>query len=506
MTRLPVADRSEDRGVQTAVAPARRAGGVFPWRPSNARAQPVAWLVLLALQAGSPEPSTAPPEPELVAARGGRGGGGGGKTTDIKVSALDPDTVPADTALTIRVLGSGFTPGSQVSWALAGSPTTKVATTGPVSFVSSSELRAPVTVQEDAPLASYDVVVTAVGGKKGIGVEMLEVVAKLHLLPEPDWAVSSSASDVNDERVIVGSASDAADNIYALRWTPLDDSWTVEVLGVGSAAAINDDGYIVRRYYDTSARVWYCSVITRSGAEVDFGGAYIHGISNTGTLIGWIEPNGEYVAVAWRQLTPTTWGPPIVLPAAGGNEWGTGLNGISDNDDIAGYINRNGQEEWAVVWEYAGGQWNPPVLVDTELGGTAFAVNVHGASAGASWPCWDPNGGCPSQPSFWAAVGAPRQLLADPFYGAANGWVTALVHDMNNSNQIVGTARVPLGRRKAASHAVLWPSPASEEPVDLGAVVATWSSEAVAISDAGLVVGVSRMPNRNRHAVAWRLP
>ncbi|MDP2483000.1 MAG: hypothetical protein Q8W45_06940 [Candidatus Palauibacterales bacterium] len=476
--------------------------------------------IAAALQACGPDLPTVPAEEvELLAARGGGGGGGGGKTsTEIKISALDPDTVPADTVLIVRVLGSGFTAGSQVSWNLAGVPTSKVSTSGPVLFISSSELRAPVTIQPDAPLASYDVVVTAAGGKKGIGMELLEVVAKPIVLPVPDGTVRSRASDVNDSGVIVGTVIDAAGQQLAVRWTPLGDTWAVEVLGPGSAVAINDEGYIVRRAYDSVAERYDSWVVTPVGGEVYVGEVYVHSIANTGTLIGLAGPNGQRAPVVWRRVSATTWGPPMPLPAPTGHQWWE-ANAISDRDDIAGHsytdIHPDGTPsglEWAAVSSFSGGQWGPTVLVDTELGGAAMAMNIHGAIAGGSWPCseWDPARGCdPSRPVFWAGVGAPRQLLADPYYGVFTGPVTAMVNDMNNSDQIVGWSRVPMAQARKGTtntHAVVWLSPSASMPLDLGAAVGRWFTEAVAINDAGLAVGYGRQPTFKDQAMAWRIP
>lgn len=457
----------------------------------------------------TPEPPTAPLDGELAAARAA-GSGGGNKSSEIKISALDPDTVTTDTIVTIRVLGSGFTAGSQVSWALAGTPTTDVATTGPVIFVSASELRAPVTVARRAVLASYDVVVTAIGGKKGIGIEKLEVVAKPILLPEPDGTVRSSATDVNDQGIIVGWAYDAADNPYAVRWTPAGDGWTAAVLGRGSASAINDEGYIVRREYEASTGRFDSWIVTPSGTEIHFPEAYVQTIGNTGTLVGLIGPSEQRVQVLWRRLSATTWAPPRELPEAAGYRGG-GVNGISDRDDLAGRVlELSGSGlEWAAVWTYAGdGQWNPPVLVDTQLGGAAFVVNAQGAIAGASWPCavWtQPNGCDPSRPAFWPAIGGARQLLADPYYGVYAGG-TAFVNDMNNANQLVGRAKVAVKGRSTSTHAVLWPAPSAPKPLDLGAAVTSWFSEAVSINDAGLVVGYGNQPMGGSHAMAWRIP
>jgi hypothetical protein len=225
------------------------------WRKRWTRCALVAgWVLAAGLLACDGEAPTAPGVADPQVAR--RGGSGGQGATEIKISALDPDTVPADTILVIRVLGSGFTQGSEVSWALAGEPTTSVTTSGSVTFVSPKELHAPVTVSPDARLASYDVIVTAAGGKKGIGVERLEVVAKFNPLPEPDWANVSNAYDVNSGGVVVGSGRDAQGAPRALRWIPAGAGWVAEELGPGEAVALNERGDVVRRYANPGDNNW----------------------------------------------------------------------------------------------------------------------------------------------------------------------------------------------------------------------------------------------------------
>jgi len=435
-----------------------------------------------------------------------RGGGGGRTTTALTVSALDPDTVPADTALVIRVLGSGFTAGSQVSWELAGSPTTKVTTTGPATYVSSKELLAPVTVAADAPLTSYDVVVTAAGGKKGIGVELLEVVAKFNPLPEPSWAVRSKAYAVNGGGVIVGVAVTAGGESRAIRWTPLGDSWSFDDLGAGEAIGVNDDGLVAIRSYDAAAGGWRSSVLTPSGSRIELGLVWLQGVGSTGTLIGQVQQGSELRAVAWAPAGEGAWDGPVELPGSP-NAQAIAVNG---SDVIAGFLFG---EYWdvdrrAVLWTPTAGGWSEPIAVDAGLGGHARAVTRRGSVAGGADPCAS---GCPSRPAHWAAPGAPRTLLADPLYGrVTDGRPTASVRGMNEREQIAGTALVPLPARGRGSvyvdHAVAWPHPSAEAYVDLGAGHGSWFSEAQAISDAGLVVGFYRLPSGEAHAVAWWLP
>ncbi|MFQ5680349.1 MAG: hypothetical protein ACE5HP_12930 [Gemmatimonadota bacterium] len=104
---------------------------------------------------------------------GGKGGGGGGDT--VLVKAVDPDTVTKDTTLDVAVLGENFERGSEVSWELAGEPTTAVKTNN-TRFVKSTKLIANITVAKDAPEAAFDALVITPKGRRGIGIELLNVV------------------------------------------------------------------------------------------------------------------------------------------------------------------------------------------------------------------------------------------------------------------------------------------------------------------------------------------
>jgi len=467
----------------------------------------LATSVSLGAVACSPDLPTRPDD-DLVAARPSGGGGGGGKTTtELKVSSLDPDTVPADTALVIRVLGSGFTAGSQVSWQLAGSPTTKVTTTGPVTWVSASELLAPVTVAADAPLTSYDVVVTAAGGKKGIGVEMLEVVADLILLPEPDWAAYSRASDVADDGTIVGAAGDGGSVLRALRWRPAGSGWVVEELGSGAAVGVNDMGYVLVRDSDGTTGRQSARVVTPTGAVTELGPVSVNRIGNSGTVIGGLEVDGAWVAVAIPR-SGAGWGSPIALRGLDGMRPGD-LLAINDRDDIVGQLRDAANNEHGAVWRFSGGGWAAPVLVDPGTSGAALALATDGTIAGAVWPCVESGGGAcaPSRPAVWAAAGGARQLLADPYYDQFPGMaITGLVSDISEDHRVVGWSRVPVGRRGTEMHAAVWLAPGATDVLDLGAWQPRWSSQAHAINDAGLVVGEASLPGLARRAAAWRIP
>lgn len=104
---------------------------------------------------------------------------------DPTVTATEPAMAPRDTTLDVKVTGSGFDRGSRVEFAIDGvvEPRLRVNAT---TYRRSSELTANVTVAVDAPLVSYDVVVTTSRGKKGIGSEMFLVTLSN---PAISWAL-----------------------------------------------------------------------------------------------------------------------------------------------------------------------------------------------------------------------------------------------------------------------------------------------------------------------------
>lgn len=126
-------------------------------------------LLVLACQAGS-GPTDDPGSAALA-----KGGGGG---VDPTVTAVDPTSAPQETTLDIRVIGTGYDDGSTARLLLDGKPVSTVKTNS-TRFVSATELVANVTIALEAPVATYDVeVTTLLGRRKGIGSEMFEVKLK----------------------------------------------------------------------------------------------------------------------------------------------------------------------------------------------------------------------------------------------------------------------------------------------------------------------------------------
>lgn len=140
-------------------------------------------LALGTAAACTESPTTGPETPAVSAAKGSNGGGnGGGKGgSDPTVDDTDPGSASQNTTLDIRVFGSNYDAGSSVDLLLDGAATGKV-NTNSTTFVSDRELIANVTIAADAEPELYDVQVTTSRGKKGVGIELFEVVTTAELL------------------------------------------------------------------------------------------------------------------------------------------------------------------------------------------------------------------------------------------------------------------------------------------------------------------------------------
>ena len=90
------------------------------------------------------------------------------------VQAVDPTIASRGNTLDVRVLGSGFDNGSQVTWLLGGVPAVGVTTNSTV-YVDKSEVVANITIAPDAEEGLHDVEVVTGSGKRAVGVEMFNV-------------------------------------------------------------------------------------------------------------------------------------------------------------------------------------------------------------------------------------------------------------------------------------------------------------------------------------------
>ena len=133
-------------------------------------------LLFAALAGCSEEPPSSPNvvSIEPAAGKGGGGKGGGGKGSKVSVGATDPTETLPDNRLPVHVFGSGFDAGSEATFRRGSTGATLI--THSTAFVSSTELIADLEAPAGAEVALYDVEVLTARGRKGIGIELFEVL------------------------------------------------------------------------------------------------------------------------------------------------------------------------------------------------------------------------------------------------------------------------------------------------------------------------------------------
>jgi len=254
------------------------------------------------------------------------------------VTSASPAYARRDTTLDVHVFGSGFTAGAAAEWALAGVPNAAKVRTNSTTVVSASELVANITVSADADLAYWDVAVTLIGGKKGVGTEKFEVTTAQVL-----------------GGGIGGYVMGASEQVSAVGYGDLSGAWV----------------------YDNI-----------SGAAVDLGAGQAWGIDPTGTVA--LGRDGGFVAVAWtRDMSSGQW-TRQTLPGFSGSGGGNATSAAiaSDGTLLAGgwlavTVARN-QVNRPVVWRRANGAWEQQPIQYALPGAAAsiYDVNEAGQAAG----------------------------------------------------------------------------------------------------------------------------
>jgi hypothetical protein len=269
-----------------------------PWRPSIALVLAALWLV------GCTEQPTTPDDSSITAAKGGNKPGG----DPITVDAVDPDSAVQDTTLDVQVFGSGYDQSAAVTFEKPGGGRL---TTNSTAFMSETELVANVTVAIDADTGSYDVVVQASKGRKGIGSELFEVKVNPGIGNKPPapaialgdygqlWVINPNGS--NETRILPVDTIGGPNLFSKPSWSPLgsgtlDDPWSLAF----------DDGV--------------CNSVWRINVDTVGGTPRARDLTQLNTPAGcdpdW-SPNGDEIAFSeWSTQYPPSslW----VVPAAGG--------------------------------------------------------------------------------------------------------------------------------------------------------------------------------------------
>jgi hypothetical protein len=331
----------------------------------------IASALLIVVVAGCGDPLTEP----LEAPAFGKGSAGG-----VSVTAADPPYGnQGQLDVVIRVLGSGFDPGSRASWERGGAADPKIRVDTTI-FISSSEIRATIDIAGDAELAFYDIAVYTSGGRKGIGTERFEVTAAQPL------AGLGHAIGINDAGMVVGGASaggagfwdPATATTQVLATTGL--AWDIDQAGTTIAGG-SDAAVIWTRTSTTPGSSWTMRALPSFNA-----GGVARGLASDASgaaafIVGHVN---QPVSKRSAPRKPAKWirsssgWSLVVLGTAGYTEaigWGVNSSGM-----VAGSaVIPGGAGSWqAVVWDAAGG---PSLLQALSPGDAAqaFDVNVDGS-------------------------------------------------------------------------------------------------------------------------------
>jgi probable HAF family extracellular repeat protein len=188
-----------------------------------------------------------PTAPQVQAATGG---------AITTVSSVVPDSAKRGLNLDITVSGTGFDEGSVVGLERQGVPAAGI-TTNTTTFVTPSKLIANITIAADADTGKYDVAVTTARGRKGVGIELFEVLYQLVDVGviAGNWSVAVA---INDLGQIVGtscieecrgSGGDPPPSLaHAFFWTEsggIEDLGTLPGYPRSAAYDINDLGQVL---------------------------------------------------------------------------------------------------------------------------------------------------------------------------------------------------------------------------------------------------------------------
>lgn len=403
---------------------------------ARSRTTRVAAFIAFAVVSACVDPvDTEAPDPVL---RAGKGAGGGGSTaTGPTVTSTSPNSSVRNVTLDVRVLGSGFDQGTSAQWAIDGVPSSKVMTNS-TRYVSSTEVVANITVAADADVTLYDVIVTTSSGKPGIGTEEFEVVIEQSQLPTLGGS-SGDAYEVNDQGVIVGTATDrSADRNgtrYPVRWDFVGGKWTITRLAAVAskdavARDVNNSNWIVG-FSEGRAKVWL-----PGGSTVDLGPGCAMGINSAGTVIGVLVTSDGQQGVVWTR-NGSGWNAPQILPKsllpASFGAWPVcgyeQLKDINDSGTIVGVTPALGDQPTAWVPATSVGPWGEPVFpaggpAGAYVNGGARVINESGVIVATT------------QPDF-----TPRLLLADgteqPVSKSGPAWPAGFSFGINKAGDIV---------------------------------------------------------------------
>jgi probable HAF family extracellular repeat protein len=356
--------------------------------------------------------------------------------TGLTVKSVDPDSVPQDTTLDVRVFGSGFDTSAEAEFLLDGQPDPRIRTNS-TRFVRSTEVVANVTIAIDAVPTLYDAQVTLrSNGKKGIGTEKLTVLAFVDL--GTFGGSRSSGWGVNDEGSVTGR-SDTTGNlgrvfVWDARTSTMRNLGWLEAGAINNARTVvglNAEGHPTRWLYDEGSDHWTAEElvqphnpdagagdINQLGQIVGAADSVVPGVGGGAVL--WQSPSelvpldptgrftrsgaaainagGQVVGMGRRGAggdTAWVWVPDVpngstgrivVLPSFNGLPFHR-AEGINDAGDVVGWAQTTRGAQYALLWRRNPGQPDPagpgaylaPIDLGASLGRNGKAYDVNNA-------------------------------------------------------------------------------------------------------------------------------
>lgn len=298
----------------------------------------------------------------------------------------------------VRILGSGFEPGAQVTWQRNGVPDPRITVTA-TTYVSPSEMIATVDIATEADLAFYDIAVTRVSDRKtGIGTEKFEVTLAINI---GTLGGNTLAFAVNNNSQVAGYSVITPDT-HAFYWSPVTG---MVDLGAGSALAIDEAGHTVGGQtagplpvlWTGDGTSWVRTTLPTAqnagsvfslasdpvtGEAIFAGGYEVTGSKNSKTQspVLWKKVGGSWMriplmvppgpagssrvqdvnamgqAVGYTPAGPTLWENPTTVTILPGTA--TGINAIRSDGDMAVGFFQNNQTSYPVYWIRQGATWS----------------------------------------------------------------------------------------------------------------------------------------------------
>jgi probable HAF family extracellular repeat protein len=430
-------------------------------------------------------------QPDAALLNKGRGGGG-----NPSVASVDPAYGSQGEAnKAVRVIGSGFDPGSRAIWERNGEPDPMI-TTDSTRYVSSGELVAFITIAPDADLDLYDVAVTTSSGKRGFGMEMFEVTTAASI---GSLGGNTNSAAINEAGQVVGYSMMGSVQ-HAFVW---DVGTGMVALSPGNARGIAENGLLIVGTSNSTPVFW-----TRAPDGTWPVAQAIPGASHGGRATGLASDeagsalfaSGEVTEPAGRNKTTryaalwtkngSSWTVPQRLPTPNGfSSW---ANDVNTSGQAVGAIQSNSgnTSPGAAVWELINGFYQRTDLAP--LPGTSNSI-AHGISNAGNIVVGSSGG----LPSYWRkenGVWGAAQPLA-----AGNGSCgEQYARDVNDAGWIVG--RVCSGSAFMAS---LWPGPGAPRQELGGLGYGRDNSAAHAINNSSMAAGHATGAGNKRDGVIW---